>query len=211
MSRQAFYILMGILAVILIAVFILGACTLKKSEKEMKHEETIPATTVVATSETTQETVPPTTEETVEETTEETKSAEELAMLVLEMGLNGDDRKAELGDRYDEVQKWIDEHYSPPTGDVLTPEKGVNFYYGVMETYYNLDMSGVVDWMHSLGYQGDYWVRSDGVKMLGDYIMVACDYDWMPKGSIIETSLGLGMVCDTGEGGWYWTDIAVAW
>jgi hypothetical protein len=65
--------------------------------------------------------------------------------------------------------------------------------------------------MHSLGYGGEYWIRSDGVKMLGDYIMVAADYGWMPKGSIVETSLGTGIVCDTGGGGWYWFDIAVTW
>lgn len=166
---------------------------------------------------------------------EETVSAEELAQIVLNQGINGDERKAYLGDRYDEVQRWIDEnyqapepetysyyyegeevYYQPDTGyyysdDALTPDMGVNYYNGVMETYYNLPMEGVVDWMHSLGYGGDYWIRSDGVKMLGDYVMVAADYGWMPKGSIVETSLGTGIVCDTGLGGWYWYDIAVDW
>lgn len=157
-------------------------------------------------------------------------SVQELADYVLNAGLDGPDREAYLGDRYDEVQSWIDANYVPPisqetgeisqefsqeyyypTGDTLNPEDGINYYYGVLETYYNLDMSGVVDWMHSLGYEGEYWVRSDGVKMFGDYVMVAADYDWMPKGSILETSLGLAMVCDTGEGGWFWTDIATCW
>ena len=161
--------------------------------------------------------------------TEDIRTAEELASYVLDHGLDGSEREAYLGDRYDEVQEWIDSNYAAPTyvaddityvadettyvydGDCLNPEDGINYYYGTLETYYNLDMSGVVDWMHDLGYQGDYWVRDDGVKMFGPYVMVAADYGWMPKGSILETSLGLAMVCDTGEGGWYWTDIATCW
>lgn len=171
------------------------------------------------------------TEATTEEET--TLSAEEMAQVIINNGINGDEREAYLGDRYKEVQAWIDENYIAPTeafittdngtddyepdyyypqGDgVLTADKGVNYYYGVLETYYNLDMSGVVDWMHSLGYGGEYWVRGDGVKMLGDYVMVAADYDYEPKGTITETSLGLGIVCDTGLGGWAWHDIAVDW
>lgn len=94
---------------------------------------------------------------------------------------------------------------------VLNHYDGINYFHGVLETYYCLPMDGVVEWMHSLGYEGEYWVREDGCKMFGEYIMVACDYEWMPKGSVIETSLGTGLVCDTGEGGWYWTDIATNW
>lgn len=159
--------------------------------------------------------------------TEEVRTAEELASYVLDHGLDGSEREAYLGDRYDEVQEWIDQNYSAPTyvaddityvdtyvapsGDCLNPEDGINYYYGTLETYYNLDMSGVVDWMHDLGYQGDYWVRDDGVKMFGDYVMVAAEYDQYPKGSVVETSLGTGLVCDTGEGGYDWFDIATAW
>ena len=160
--------------------------------------------------------------------TEDIRTAEELASYVLDHGLDGSDREAYLGERYDEVQEWIDSNYSAPTyvvdettyvyddyvvpsGDCLNPEDGINYYYGTLETYYNLDMSGVVDWMHDLGYQGDYWVRDDGVKMFGDYVMVAAEYDQYPKGSVVETSLGTGLVCDTGEGGYDWFDIATAW
>ena len=153
-------------------------------------------------------------------------SAQELADHVLNEGLNGSDREQYLGDRYDEVQALIDQKYTyvvdettyvyseayyEPSGDALNPYDGINYYYGTLETYYNLPMDGVVDWMHDLGYQGDYWVRSDGVKMFGDYVMVAAEYDQYPKGSVVETSLGLGLVCDTGEGGYDWFDIATAW
>lgn len=67
------------------------------------------------------------------------------------------------------------------------------------ETYYNMDMSGIVSRLIQNGYVGDYYIRDDGCKMFGDYIMVAANFDIHPFGSIIETSLGLAIVCDTGE------------
>ena len=82
------------------------------------------------------------------------------------------------------------------------------------ETFYNLNMSGVVKIMESLGYDYEYWVREDGVKMYGPFIMVAADLSLRPRGSIIKTSLGWAMVCDTGEfTNWNPTqlDIAVNW
>jgi hypothetical protein len=59
-----------------------------------------------------------------------------------------------------------------------------------------------------------YWVRDDGCKMLGDYIMVAADLSIRPRGSIIETSLGTALVCDTGSFVNYNStqiDVAVNW
>ena len=82
------------------------------------------------------------------------------------------------------------------------------------ETYYNLPMSGVVNIMRSMGNKDLYWVRADGCKMLGRYIMVAADLRVHPRGSLVETSLGTGIVCDTGEfalSNPYQIDIAVAW
>lgn len=70
------------------------------------------------------------------------------------------------------------------------------------ETYYNLKMDGVVRIMRDMGFSEQeypYHVREDGVKMLGDYIMVAANLDLRPRGSLIDTSLGKGIVCDTGE------------
>lgn len=69
------------------------------------------------------------------------------------------------------------------------------------ETWYNRDMSYVVFLMRDLGFSEEeypYWIRGDGVKMLGNYVMVAAELNIRPKGTIIETSLGLGIVCDTG-------------
>ncbi len=67
------------------------------------------------------------------------------------------------------------------------------------ETYYNLNMSGVVSNMKSMGYDSEYWVRDDGVKMYGDYVMVAANLDTHSYGSVVDTSLGKGIVVDTGD------------
>lgn len=100
-------------------------------------------------------------------------------------------------------------------GPVLTAFAGVNYGPSGKETYYNLDMSGVVSIMRSMGNTDEYWVRDDGCKMLGDYIMVAADLSAHPRGSLVPTSLGMGIVCDTGgfvsNGSGVALDIATAW
>jgi len=101
-----------------------------------------------------------------------------------------------------------------PTGPHLTKESGTFEFQGHSETYYNLDMSVIVEVAHQNGIQGDYWVRSDGAKMLGNYIMCACDRSIHPYGSLVETSLGMGISLDTGGFiAWapYNVDIACAW
>ena len=59
-------------------------------------------------------------------------------------------------------------------------------------------MSGVVRTMRGMGNTDAYWERKDGCKMLGNYIMVAANLSRHPRGSIVKTSLGLAIVCDTG-------------
>ena len=83
-------------------------------------------------------------------------------------------------------------------GPVLSRSKGAIIGPSGKETYYNLNMTGVVNIMRSMGNTDEYWVRDDGVKMLGDYVMVAANLNLRPRGSLIETSLGMGIVCDTG-------------
>ena len=98
-------------------------------------------------------------------------------------------------------------------GPILTPEAGriVNAD-GFQETYYNLDMSGVLQNMWNLGLQGDYSVRSDGVKCFGGKVMVAANLAVYQYGDIVNTSLGEGIVVDTGTGVQFnQLDIAVAW
>jgi 3D (Asp-Asp-Asp) domain-containing protein len=69
--------------------------------------------------------------------------------------------------------------------------------------------------MNDLGYYYDYWVRSDGTKMFGNWVMIAADLSVYPKGSLVETSLGTGIVVDTGDfvtnGSGVSFDIAVTW
>lgn len=99
-------------------------------------------------------------------------------------------------------------------GSVLTPSAGVNYGPSGKETYYNLPMDGVVSIMRGMGNSDQYWVRGDGVKMLGNYVMVAAHLGIRPRGSLINTSLGMGIVCDTGgfaAGNPTQIDIATAW
>ena len=83
-------------------------------------------------------------------------------------------------------------------GPVLTPSAGVVMGPSGKETYYNLDMSGIVAIMRDMGNKDEYWIREDGCKMLGDYIMCAANLNVHPRGSLVESSLGTCIVCDTG-------------
>ena len=84
------------------------------------------------------------------------------------------------------------------TGAVLSPHRGFVIGPSGEETYYNLNMSGVVKIMRAMGNTDKYWVRSDGCKMLGDYIMCAANLSVHPRGSYVASSLGMCIVCDTG-------------
>ena len=83
-------------------------------------------------------------------------------------------------------------------GPKLTKSKGVNQGPSGRETYYNLPMNGVINTMRRMGNNDKYWVRNDGVKMLGKYVMIAANLNIRPRGSLVPTSLGMGIVCDTG-------------
>lgn len=90
-----------------------------------------------------------------------------------------------------------------PSGNKLTRRLGVfNNRWGHKETYYNLNMSGVVEIMRNKGFSSKkypYWVRADGVKMLGPYIMIAANLNRVSRGKIVQTSLGTAIVADTGS------------
>ena len=100
-------------------------------------------------------------------------------------------------------------------GIVLNKSMGANPYGpSGKEVYYNMDMTKIVARMKALGYPGEYWVRSDGAKMFGDYVMCAASYDIRPLGSLVESSLGTCIVCDTGgfaSHNSHQIDIAVTW
>ena len=96
----------------------------------------------------------------------------------------------------------------------LTKSAGVYYFGNQRETYYNLPMEGVIATARYNGIGGEYWIRSDGCKMLGDYIILACNRDVHPYGSIVLTSLGYGISLDTGGFAYdypYGVDIAVNW
>lgn len=99
-------------------------------------------------------------------------------------------------------------------GPVLNSSNGVVDGPSGKETFYNLDMSGVISIMQSYGYDYEYWVREDGVKMFGAYVMCAANLDVHPRGSLVKSSLGTAIVCDTGgfaESNPNQLDIAVNW
>lgn len=106
---------------------------------------------------------------------------------------------------------------NPWDGPILTKNKGVIIGPSGKETYYNLNMSGVVKIMRNAGFSEEeypYWVREDGVKMLGNYVMVAASFELYPRGSFVKTSLGEAIVCDTGgfaDSNPTQLDIAVTW
>lgn len=96
----------------------------------------------------------------------------------------------------------------------LNAYDGVNHFFGQKETYYNLPMERIVEKAEENGIYGDYWVREDGVKMYGHYVIVAAPWDIHPYGSTVETSLGEGIVLDTGKFAdvcKHQVDIAVSW
>jgi len=105
-----------------------------------------------------------------------------------------------------------------PEPNHLTKTGGVFMYGDQKETYYNLNMNGVIAIMRNSGFkESDGWtygVRYDGVKTFGGYVMIAANLDLHPRGSFVKTSLGMAIVCDTGEFARYnpkQVDIAVTW
>lgn len=73
----------------------------------------------------------------------------------------------------------------------FTDSRGVSH----RETYYDLPMNVVIN---SCG-GGTYTIRQDGAKIDRDgYILIAANYGNYPRCSVVETSMGLGKVYDTG-------------
>lgn len=82
---------------------------------------------------------------------------------------------------------------------VLTARLGTIQYDGHRETFYNLKMNKICSRAAEKGIQGTYWEREDGCKMYGNFIIVAADWNKHPYGSLVQTSLGTGVVLDTGS------------
>ena len=78
---------------------------------------------------------------------------------------------------------------------ILTASLGRIHFGNHTETWYDLNMSKVVANAQAAGISAEYWVRSDGVKMYGDMVIVAA-HPSIPRYSLVETSLGTGIVLD---------------
>ena len=111
------------------------------------------------------------------------------------------DKKAEEAAKKKEEEKKLTVVETSYNGGKLTKSRGTIQGPSGKETYYNLNMSGVVSIMRRQGFseaEYPYNVRADGVKCLGPYVMVAAHLGKRPRGSKVQTSLGTGIVCDTG-------------
>ena len=127
------------------------------------------------------------------------------------------DKKAEEAAKKKEDEKKLEIVETSYSGGKLSKSRGTVQGPSGKETYYNLNMSGVVSIMRRMGFseaEYPYNVRADGVKCLGPYVMVAAHLGKRPRGSKVQTSLGTGMVCDTGgfaANNPTQIDIATAW
>ena len=94
---------------------------------------------------------------------------------------------------------------------ILTAKMGRIVYGDHVETWYNLNMSKVVERSDAaLGVSDLYHVDERGVKMYGPWVIVAAD-ESVPRYSFVDTSLGQGIVLDRHETDKNVYDIAVEW
>ena len=94
------------------------------------------------------------------------------------------------------TRRWI-KAISVLAAVVLTAKAGRIQFQGHTETYYNLDMTNVIERTDAdLGLTGMYNVRNDGVKCYGTFVIVAADPRQHPRYTFVETSLGTGIVLD---------------
>lgn len=94
---------------------------------------------------------------------------------------------------------------------ILTAKIGTVQFNGHKETWYNRPMGRVVKNAQNMGINIDYWVREDGVKMFGPWVIVA-SHPSVTRYTFVDTSLGTGIVLDrhtAGDPNLY--DIATAW
>lgn len=106
----------------------------------------------------------------------------------------------------------------------IVPTESWYYYDGPngTEDYYNVPMEETIRVARAKGYSEEnypYWIREDGCKMFGKFIICATDYDVHSYGSIINTSLGKAIVIDTNytvdkDDSWHYCsdiDIATEW
>ena len=96
---------------------------------------------------------------------------------------------------------------------VLTAKLGTVQFNGHKETWYNLPMHNIIERADGIyGLNDVYEEREDGVKTYNGFVILATDWNEYPFGSIIETSLGTGIVLDMQTSGdKQIVDIATTW
>ena len=95
----------------------------------------------------------------------------------------------------------------------LTARMGVlhNTETGLTEKYYNMNMSKVIQNAQKAGIPCEYWVREDGCKMFGPWVIVA-SHPSVTRYTFVETSRGTGIVLDRHNvGDEKVIDLAVTW
>lgn len=78
---------------------------------------------------------------------------------------------------------------------ILTASLGRIHFSNHTETWYDLPMDKVVANAQAAGIPCEYSVRADGVKLFGEWVIVA-SHPSIPRYSFVETSLGTGIVLD---------------
>lgn len=84
--------------------------------------------------------------------------------------------------------------YYTKADNYLTYSKGVVYYNNHKETYYAEEVLPG----KGLNIPGRHVAYDGTIRDEDSYIVVASDLSFMPRGTIVETSLGLGKVYDTG-------------
>lgn len=170
------------------------------------------STTTFETTETTQTTIKATTEKATTSNSTITEVTTTVSTTTIELTDISEEVTSEI--EFDEIEEEYVVYCQESQENILTRDLGLIQGPSGTETWYNLNMSGVIDIMYESGYKYEYWIRDDGVKMFGQYIMCAADLELHPRGTLVETSLGTGIVCDTGTFTYedpYRIDIAVTW
>ena len=80
---------------------------------------------------------------------------------------------------------------------VLSAAKGINSFMGHQESWYNLPMENIIERANLIYGENPYWIREDGVKMYGPFVI--CAGTSSRYGEVIDTSLGKGLILDTGD------------
>lgn len=78
---------------------------------------------------------------------------------------------------------------------ILTAALGRIQYGNHTETWYDLPMTNVVQKAQNVGIPAKYWIRDDGAKMFGPWVIVA-GHKSKTRYTRLDTSLGEGIILD---------------